>query len=135
MVYLSFHEISERLKQMLLPEVDLVIGIGSGGIVPAGIIAFYLNAELQVMELNYRDELNKPRYDEPKVLRKPGGDLAGKRILLVDDVSVSGKTMNSALEQLRDLNVKTLTLKGKADFVLFPEIKDCVKWPWKHERD
>jgi len=131
MVPLSFREISERLKQVELPETDLVIGIGSGGIVPAGIVAFHLNAELQVMVLNYRDELNNPRYEEPKVLEKPHGNLEGKRILLVDDVSVSGKTMNKALEQLQGLNVKTLAMKGKADYVLFPEIKDCVKWPWK----
>lgn len=131
MIPLSFHEISARLKQMDLPETDVVIGIGSGGIVPAGIVAFHLNAELHVMVLNYRDEQNTPRYDEPRVLQKPMWDLEGKRILLVDDVSVSGKTMNTALEQLRGLNVKTLAMKGKADYVLFPEISDCVKWPWK----
>ncbi|MFW5756135.1 MAG: phosphoribosyltransferase [Tangfeifania sp.] len=131
MVPLSFREISERLKQVKLPETDLVIGIGSGGIVPAGIVAFHLNAELQVMVLNYRDELNNPRFEEPKVLEQPHGNLEGKRVLLVDDVSVSGKTMNKALEQLHGLNVKTLAMKGKADYVLFPEIKDCVKWPWK----
>lgn len=131
MVPLSFREISERLKQVELPETDLVIGIGSGGIVPAGIVAFHLNAELRVMVLNYRDEQNNPRYNEPKVLDMPAENLEGKRILLVDDVSVSGKTMNKALEQLKGLNVKTLAMKGKADYVLFPEIKDCVKWPWK----
>jgi hypoxanthine phosphoribosyltransferase len=50
---------------------------------------------------------------------------------LVDDVSVTGSTMRKALDQLKGLNVKTLAMKGKADFVLFPEISDCVKWPWK----
>lgn len=131
MVPLSFREITERLKQMQLPETDVVIGIGSGGIPPATMVAYHLNAELQVMLLNYRDEQNTPRYDEPLVLEKPHGQLEGKRILLVDDVSVSGKTMQTALEQLKGLDVKTLAMKGKADFVLFPEIKDCVKWPWK----
>ncbi|WP_372932712.1 phosphoribosyltransferase [Mariniphaga sediminis] len=131
MVPLSFRKIAERLKQVPLPEIDVVIGIGSGGIVPAGVVAFHLGAELHVMTLNYRDEQNTPRYNEPKVLQKPDWDLEGKRILLVDDVSVSGKTINAALEQLKGLNVKTLAMKGKADYVLFPEIKDCVKWPWK----
>lgn len=131
MVPLSFREIAERLKRVELPETDLVIGIGSGGIVPAGIVAFYLNAELRVMVLNYRDEKNNPRYKEPRVLEKTDENLEGKRILLVDDVSVTGKTMNKALDQLKGLNVKTLTMKGKADYVLFPEINECVKWPWK----
>jgi len=131
MVPLSFKEIADRLKQLQLPEIDVVIGIGSGGIPPATFVAFHLNAELVVMTLNYRDEENNPRFDEPKVLYKPEWQLAGKRILLVDDVSVSGKTMETARAQLAGFNVKTLAMKGKADFVLFPEIKDCVKWPWK----
>ncbi len=116
---------------MQLPETDLVIGIGNGGIVPASLVAFHLKAELQVMILNYRDEQNNPLYETPVVLQKPHGYLQRKRILLVDDVSVSGKTMNTALHQLKGLNVKTVAMKGKADFVLFPEIKECVKWPWK----
>jgi hypoxanthine phosphoribosyltransferase len=131
MVPLSFKQISERLKEIDLPEIDLVIGIGSGGIPPATFVAFYLNADLEVMTLNYRDENNNPRYEDPKILHKPLWNLEGKRILLVDDVSVSGKTMNAALGLLKGYNVKTLAMKGKADFVLFPEIKDCVKWPWK----
>lgn len=131
MVPLSFKEIAERLKQMQLPEVDVVIGIGSGGIPPATFVAFHLNAELIIITLNYRDEKNNPRFDEPKVLYQPEWQLEGKRILLVDDVSVSGKTMETARAQLAGFDVKTLAMKGKADFVLFPEIKDCVKWPWK----
>ena len=131
MTPLSFKEITNRLQTIDFPEIDIVIGIGSGGVPAATMVAYHLNAELQIMTLNYRDETNAPRYDEPKVLNKPEWQLEGKRILLVDDVSVSGKTMNKALEQLVDLNVKTCAMKGKADFVLFPEIKDCVKWPWK----
>jgi len=130
MVPLSFREIADRLKKTDLPETDLVIGIGSGGIVPASVVAFHLHAELRVMVLNYRDEMNNPRYEAPRVLKNPPMELEGKRILLVDDVSVTGKTMNKALEQLKGLNVKTLAMKGKADYVLFPEIKACVNWPW-----
>lgn len=131
MVNLTFKQIAARLKELELPEVDLVIGIGTGGIVPASIVAFHLNAELHVMTLNYRDEKNNPVHDEPILLKNIEMDLTGKRILLVDDVSVSGKTMNAALELLKGQNVKTLAMKGKADYVLFMDIKDCVKWPWK----
>jgi adenine/guanine phosphoribosyltransferase-like PRPP-binding protein len=131
MVPLSFKQITERLKTLNLPEIDVVIGIGSGGVPAATMVAYHLNAELQVMTLNYRDEQNNPRYESPKVLNLPKWELENKRIMLVDDVSVSGKTMNAALELLPGLNVKTMAMKGKADFVLFPEIKDCVKWPWK----
>ena len=131
MVPLSFKEITERLASINLPQTDIVIGIGGGGIAPATMVAYHLKAELKIMVLNYRDEQNNPKYESPKVLHKPDWELGGKKILLVDDVSVSGKTMDAAKEQLKGFNVRTLAMKGKADFVLFPEIKDCVKWPWK----
>lgn len=132
MISLLLRDISFRLRQIQFPEIDLVIGIGSGGTVPAAITAFYLNTELCIMTLNYRDEKNNPQREKPEVLSLPEDmDLTGKRILLVDDVSVSGKTLNAALEILKGHNVQTFTLKGNADYVLFPEIKDCVKWPWK----
>ncbi|WP_247978763.1 phosphoribosyltransferase [Maribellus sp. YY47] len=131
MVPLSFKEITERLKTIDFPPVDVVIGIGTGGVPAATMVAFYLEAELQVLTMNYRDEQNNPRYETPRVLNQPEWQLEGKRILLVDDVSVSGKTMNAALELLKGFDVKTCAMKGKADFVLFPDIKDCVKWPWK----
>lgn len=132
MVPLSFKEITKRLKKIELPEIDLVIGIGTGGIVPAGIVAFQLGCELQVMTINFRDAKNNPQYPLPVVVSKPEGlNIKGKNVLLVDDVSVSGNTLNAALKELGGGNIKTLTMKGKADFVLFPEIKDCVKWPWK----
>ncbi len=57
-----------------------------------------------------------------------------KRILLVDDVSVSGQTLQAARELLMDYEVTTFVLKSKADLVAFPEIGECVVWPWKLER-
>ena len=133
MVPLSFKEIGQRLRDIHLPQVDLVIGIGSGGIVPASMVAFHLKCELIIITLNYRDENNAPRYDEPIVLKglPENCDLDHVKILLVDDVSVSGKTMNQALKALQAPNIETFAMKGKADYVLFPDIKDCVKWPWK----
>lgn len=132
MVPVSFTEISDRLRSLSLPETDLVIGIGTGGIVPASLVAFHLGCELLIITLNYRDENNTPRYENPVIVNMPEMPLLqDKKILLVDDVSVSGKTLNEALLHFQGLQIKTLTMKGKADYVLFPEIKDCVKWPWK----
>jgi len=126
---LSFKQISERLKQISIPENDLVIGIRSGGISPANFVVFHLNADLEVITLNYRDENNNPRFEKPMILYKPLWNLEGKRNLLVDDVSVSGKKMNAALEQLKVYDLKTSAMKGSADFDLFYEIRDCFKCP------
>jgi hypoxanthine phosphoribosyltransferase len=127
---LSFSEIADRIADLKLPDFDLVIGIAEGGLVPAGIVAYKLGLELKVMKINFRDTTNAPLYDQPKIISDIK-DVKAKKILLVDDVSVSGKTLETAREALAGNEVTTFTLKGKADYVLFPEIKDCVKWPWK----
>lgn len=133
MTPLSLKEISARLKEIAIPEFDLVIGIGTGGIAPATMVAFHLNCELRIITINYRDEKNTPRHESPVLISNLPlkSELEGKRVLLVDDVSVSGKTLNQAIEILNYPSIKTLCMKGKADYVLFPEVKDCVKWPWK----
>jgi len=88
------------------------------------------------MLVNYRDDHNNPQYDTP-VLLSDEGFLEGlnkqSKILLVDDVSVTGKTIKFAKELLKDYTVTTFALKGKADLVLFTDIKSCVNWPWKIE--
>jgi hypoxanthine phosphoribosyltransferase len=128
---LSFETISERIRQLDFPEVDLVIGIATGGIVPGSLVAFHLGKPFKTMTINYRDEENVPRYDSPKVLHGLQGDPSGLKVLVVDDVSVSGKTLETAVSLLKDCEVHTFVLKGTGDLSAFPEISNCVNWPWK----
>ena len=129
-VDLSFIEISQRLRTIELPEIDGVVGIANGGTVPASLVAYQLDRPLSMIRLNYRDEHNEPLYDSPQVLEAPSIDESLKRVMLVDDVSVSGKTLAKAQELLGDRVVVTLVITGEADYVLFPEVGDCVNWPW-----
>ena len=126
---LSFKEISKRIGDLNLPYFDLVIGIADGGTVPASLVAYQLGIELNLIKINYRDVQNNPIYDEPVILSQK--NITDKKVLLVDDVSVSGKTLEAAIKILQGNSITTLTLKGKADYVLFPEISECVNWPWK----
>ena len=129
-VDLSFTEIAQRLKTIEFPEIDGVVGIANGGTVPASLVAYQLDRPLSMIRLNYRDEHNEPLYDSPQVLEAPSIDEALKRVLLVDDVSVSGKTLATARELLDGRAVATLVITGEADYVVFPEVGDCVNWPW-----
>ena len=132
-VNLDFTTISRALKAFPLPEVDHVVGIATGGIVPASLIAHQINRPLSLIEINYRARDNSPRYPRPVLLSYQPLPVGGQRILLVDEVSVSGKTMKFAQSFLKDHEVITFVLKGRADYVLFPEIASCVNWPWKLE--
>ena len=130
---LEFEEIRHRLKGVSrdLPPIDLVVGIATGGVVPAGLLAYELDKPLAVIHINYRADDNSPQHPAPLLLSTSDLPQEGRHVLLVDDVAVSGQTMELARRSLADRNVVTLVLKGDADFSLFPELDGCVAWPWK----
>ena len=133
MTPLAFGEITQRLARWSFPEkIDGVIGIANGGVVPAALVAQRLGVELKIIALNYRDEANEPRFAEPKLLSAVT-ELGGwRRVLLVDDVYVSGKSWHTARARLPPgVEVLPFVLKGKVDFALIREVDGCVQWPWK----
>ncbi len=127
---LPFQEIADVIRHLALPSFDLVVGIGRGGAVPASLIAYKLDCPLVVARFNYRDDDNQPRHDAPVLLMPAAVPEGVRRVLIVDDVSVTGKTMEAAKKLFDGYDVTTLVMKGRADHVLFPEIRSCVNWPW-----
>lgn len=128
---LDFETISQALWRISPPEADCVVGIASGGIVPASLVAHQLRLPLYLLTINFRAPDNSPQRSAPELLQELPPIPPGARILLVDDVSVTGKTLDLAKSLLVGHPVTTLALKGRADLVLFPEIGECVHWPWK----
>lgn len=130
-VPLGFDEIAGRLKTLDLPDVDVVYAIATGGVVPGALAAYKLGVPLRRLDINYRAPDNSPQRPGPELLAPADIPQQGTRVLLVDDVSVTGKTMDFARSLLVGCQVTTLALKGRAaDYVLFPEVSSCVVWPW-----
>ena len=129
-VDLSFLEITRAMQQLTLPSFDLVAGIGRGGVVPASLLAYKLACDLLVLPINYRDDDNRPQREAPALLAPTPIPDGVRTILLVDDVSVTGKTLDAARALFDGYDVTTLVMKGRADYVLFPDIASCVNWPW-----
>jgi xanthine phosphoribosyltransferase len=129
-VRLELPHIKARLKAQTLPKVDAIIGISTGGTAPAALVAYELDLPLFTLAINYRAEDNKPQRHNPELLEPLPLELP-QHLLLVDDVSVTGQTLELAKKMLYGHTVTTLVFKGKADIVLFPEIANCVHWPWK----
>jgi uncharacterized protein len=133
MTPLSFTDLAARLSAWNFPErIDGVIGIASGGVVPAAMVAMRLGVELKVIALNYRDEANEPRFAEPRLMSVVPDVGSWRRVLLVDDVFVSGKSWHAARTALpASLEVLPFVMKGRVDFALIREIDGCVQWPWR----
>ena len=55
-VNLDFTTISQALKAFLLPEVDHIVGIANGGIVPASLIAHQINRRMKLIQ----DQITTP---------------------------------------------------------------------------
>ena len=135
MTPLSLPEILVRLDRWSFPErLDGVVGIATGGVVPAAMVAQRLRLGLRVIALNYRDAANEPRFPEPRLLAA-APDLGNwRRVLLVDDVWVSGRSWQAARAALgANREVLPFVLKGKVDWALIRDIDGCVQWPWRVE--
>ncbi len=130
MIEKSWDEFFERLDELDLGEHDLIVAVARGGIIPAGFIQQKLNIPMKIIQINYRDDTHTPRYDDAKLLETESFDITGKKILLVDDVSKTGKTIEKAKEYLAGNEVTTCVFNGKAD-IWFYQSPTCLKMPWK----
>ena len=133
MTTLSLELISTRLRAWRFPEkIDGTVGIASGGVVPAALVAHQLGIGMKVIALNYRDEANEPRHANPVLIGTPPDLGAWRRVLLVDDVWVSGKSWHAARALLpKSVEALPFVMKGKVDFALIRDVDGCVQWPWK----
>jgi len=126
----SFEDIIKRIKAIRYnPKLDLVIGIGKGGIVPAYLVARHLCLPLDFIWINFRNEDNIPSRKHPILIKKYVPKVKGKNILLVDDVLRTGNTLWEAKQHLLDAKtVKTFIFNGAGDYSLYNE--ECFSFPW-----
>lgn len=81
-------------------EPDLVLGIAKAGVIPAAVIASILRADLFTMKISRRsgDEVVR---EHPELLSAAPPQAAGRRVLLVDELTTSGDTLRLALAATR----------------------------------
>ncbi|MBS0002623.1 MAG: phosphoribosyltransferase [Thioalkalivibrio sp.] len=98
-------EACDRVARALLNadvEVDTVVAIARGGFMPARFLCDFLDISrlLSIQVGHY--EAGAQSAGEATVDYPLGGDIEGRRVLLVDDVNDSGDTLQAALAYLRD---------------------------------
>ncbi|MCE5205030.1 MAG: phosphoribosyltransferase [Porphyromonadaceae bacterium] len=126
----SFEKVMQKFREIqFLETFDLIVAIANGGIIPAAIINQRLNTEIQLLKINLRDPLQKPKYDTPQLVAPIDFEYRDKTILLVEDRVKTGATVQFAIDLLHGAKlIKTFAVNGKADYSLYDET--CFKFSW-----
>ena len=115
---------------------DLVIAIGRGGYVPARVVCDFL---LQDMLTSFKMEhWGSAAKEKPEVkVRFPlAVEIRGQKVLVVDDVTDTGETLQHAIEYLRSLSpreIRTAVLQHKSGSSRFhPDYfaREEKEWRW-----
>jgi hypoxanthine phosphoribosyltransferase len=124
-------ELADRIGAAFEP--DVVLGVVNGGVFLGGALATSLKAEFHSV---------LTRKQGKRVLVEPVSGLKGKRVLVVDDVTMSGKTLAAACAAARRggaRETRTATLvvrpgKNHGDFHAL-ETSDIVVFGWDYQLD
>lgn len=138
-------EMCERLSSKITSSgfaPDVIVGVSRGGLVPARLLSDVLGVrELFVARISFYTGVGKAAA-APKVVQPLTERLDGKRVLLVDDVSDTGRSLVVAkghLSQMGAKEVRVATLHFKPHSRLRPDffVDETEAWlvyPWeRHE--
>ena len=124
-------DVQKRIKEIEFHEsFDLIVAVARGGIIPAVMLQARLGCDLEWLWLNFRADDQTPVRERPELVKPISFEWRGKSILVVDDRSSSGSTLNRAKEVLAGAGlIKTLVVNGRADYSLFDD--ECFYFPWR----
>jgi hypoxanthine phosphoribosyltransferase len=131
---MGLDDVRDRLAGLSYPETDAVVAVERGGGAPVEIVAELLGVPLGRLRFQFRNDTHAIVVPRPRLIGEVDVP-AGRRILVVDDVSVTGATLRAATDSLADREVTTVVLRGEADLVAYPELDACVRWPWSGDTD
>lgn len=114
---------------------DLIVAIGRGGYMPARIVSDYLDIyDLTDIRIEHYRGVHRERV--ARVRYPLATDIAGKRVLLIDDVSDSGSTFETAIQHLQErgepAQLRTAVLHHKCVSSYKPDFysEEVREWRW-----
>lgn len=111
---------------------DVILGVARGGWVPARLLAdFFRIKETANIKIDFYNDINT-REEEPRITQA-APDLSGKKVLVVDDVADTGKSLQKVIEQLDRMDnceYRTLTIYYKPQSIIKPDyyLIETTKW-------
>lgn len=129
-------------------EPDVIISIARSGLIPASMIAYVLgNKQLYVIKVDFskvqKDGQDQELYDKPRITQELTKDIAGLKVLVVDEMAVSGSTLKlvkNYLEFKNPAEARYAVLYKQPWSEFNPdyagrEIKEWPIYPWKELRN
>jgi hypoxanthine phosphoribosyltransferase len=130
------HTLTERIQKKN-QKYDLIVGIARGGLTMAHIASDFLKLPVASFTISSYKDFKKQEMSE--ISFHVGGDLKGKRILLIDDVSDTGKTFIRGIKYLSDLGATSITTaspfirvnsKYMPDFYVKKVVDEWIVFPY-----
>ncbi|MCS4490208.1 phosphoribosyltransferase [Corynebacterium sp. ES2794-CONJ1] len=132
----GFGTASRELAQTIADsdfDPEIIIAVARGGLVPAGALSYSLGVKLSdAINVEFYTDVNTTLPDP--ILLEPMLDtssISGRRLLVVDDVADSGRTLNLVIKLLKEqgAEVKTACIYAKDRTEVMPD------YVWKHTNE
>jgi uncharacterized protein len=130
-------KLAQKIRGDWQPEI--VVGIAKGGVIPAAYLSSVFRLDFFPIKLSSRhnEEIVSA---EPQWHLRPGPYVRGKKVLLVDDICVAGRTFHLAVAAVVELGaseVRTATLaihsKSWRPHYHLLETDALIVWPWDRD--
>lgn len=131
-----------ELAKMVSPfRPDWIVGISRGGLVPARLLSDHMDIQnVSIIRVEFYKKIGKTK-NAPTISQQLPVNVKGKRVLVVDDVADSGRSLAVAKEHIKKAgaaDVKIATLHYKTKSIVKPDffIETTDKWiiyPWEVE--
>lgn len=136
-----FGELSRVLALRVAREYqpEMIIGIATAGVIPAAVIASMLRVDFFTMKISRRSGGEVVR-EQPEVLTSAPPQAAGRRVLIVDEITTTGETLRLALAAVRHAGAAEIRTAAsfvrpggyRPDFFSL-ETDGLIIFPWDRE--
>jgi hypothetical protein len=101
----KIHTLAEKVASDK-KELDLIVGIARGGLTISHILSDFLQLPVASFTISSYKDLQQQELSE--ITYPVGGNLTKKNVLLIDDVSDTGKTFIRGIEHLKELGAQSV---------------------------
>jgi hypoxanthine phosphoribosyltransferase len=130
----EYHTLARKLAASVLHQsqpFDLVVAISRGGLTLGHLLSDFLRIPISTITIQSYTDIQT--HGETTITEKLQTPIRGKRVLLVDDVADSGKTLKRAVSYLRKLrptNITSVTMFYKPHSQFRPDYfaRQTTRW-------